>query len=469
MKYFDTVDTKEALDNYSYSTRQSTVVRAKDTNDIKINGINVIVDIPAPGDLLCITKYMDGDSLKGPDEQKIVWIKGSTINAATFPADIYEAVGVVYKVQGRHAWVIYKDAPEYKFADITRYAVNNIQSGNIHLEGTVKTASKIINFDFGDVYVDKTNLYQTYNNIHNALTRVADNIYFSAQYHSVADQYIYINCKDDVNTKCTLNYLGDLTNVTCKTINNDNNNNDEYNILCNNNLLGDIVGANYDGYYELAKLYGNNPISLVDPTEYEDIPVSLAAFEENNNCRLLRNEYTTYDNYIKSYLMKWPCNYGNSCVYSNSRTITKSLSNTNLYYYLDPATQKNSSIFLAAIYANKLSVNQSALTEGNWYIPSAVDLFEIYSTYNDDIKSVYNKLANLNFNSDPAAEDSNAIKPNKTIYWTSTENYNGSVSVGNFTTICHGVNSVITPSPWLRSSNNYLYSNKTMCITDFDF
>ena len=464
MKYFDTVDTKEALDNYSYSTRQSTIVRAKDTNDVKINGVNMTVDIPAPGDLLCITKYMDGDTLKGPDEQKIVWMKGSTINAATFPTDIYEAVAVVYKVQGRHAWVIYKDAPEYKFADVTRYAADNIPAaGNISLTGTVRTASQMITLDFGNVYVDKMNLVGTYTNIHNALTGVADNIYFSVQYYSTtSDPRIYINCKDDSNTKCTLSGLGELTNVTCEMIND----NPGFNILCNNDSFGDIAGANYDAYYELANSHGNNPTSTVKPMEYTEYPVTLTAFEKNTNCSLLRDKYSTYDNYIKSRLMKWPCNYGNQYIYRDGRSITKSLTNI---YYLDPATQTNSSIFLAAIYANKLSVNQSVLTEGNWYIPSAGDLFEIYSTYDDDIKTVYNKLVNLNFNSDPAAENSSAIKPNRTVYWTSTGNYNNSVSVGNFTTICYGNNSVISPSPWLRGSNNYLYSNNTMCITDFDF
>ena len=69
---------------------QSTVLHTTESNDVNINGVNVITATPTKGDVLCITRKMSNGLLLGPDKQDIVWVKGMTINFAEFPDDMFK-------------------------------------------------------------------------------------------------------------------------------------------------------------------------------------------------------------------------------------------------------------------------------------------------------------------------------------------------------------------------------------------
>ena len=66
--------------NFKFLQNQSTIIRTVFTNKIIFNGVNVIVEKPKVGDVMCVTRYKDtSDTLLGADKQKIIWIDGLSI------------------------------------------------------------------------------------------------------------------------------------------------------------------------------------------------------------------------------------------------------------------------------------------------------------------------------------------------------------------------------------------------------
>ena len=102
------VNTIEEAQNFIYLKNQSTILRTNETNDICFNGVNVVVNKPKKGDVMCVTRYTDtSGNLLSADEQKIVWIDGLSINPAQLSQDI-ETVGICVAVNVNKAIVKYK-------------------------------------------------------------------------------------------------------------------------------------------------------------------------------------------------------------------------------------------------------------------------------------------------------------------------------------------------------------------------
>ena len=68
------VNTTVEEQNFKFLPNQSSILYTVDTNKITINGVNVIVDKPKRGDVMCITHYKEGGVLLDADKQKVVWI-----------------------------------------------------------------------------------------------------------------------------------------------------------------------------------------------------------------------------------------------------------------------------------------------------------------------------------------------------------------------------------------------------------
>ena len=43
----------------NFLTNQSSILYTSDTNKITVNGVNVFVDKPKVGDIMCVTRYTD--------------------------------------------------------------------------------------------------------------------------------------------------------------------------------------------------------------------------------------------------------------------------------------------------------------------------------------------------------------------------------------------------------------------------
>ena len=75
------VNTEEDAQNFPYFGNQSTILFTNESKYIDLNGVNVFVDRPKKGDVLCVTRYKDeSGNLLPADEQKVKWIDGLSIN-----------------------------------------------------------------------------------------------------------------------------------------------------------------------------------------------------------------------------------------------------------------------------------------------------------------------------------------------------------------------------------------------------
>ena len=110
-------------ENFKFLTNQSSILHTVDTNKITVNSVNVIVDKPKRGDIMCITK-----------DQKVVWIDGLSINPKQLSKE-FEPVGICLVVKGNKAIVRYKEEKNFRWAASERWEIpeSSIMSdGNEH-------------------------------------------------------------------------------------------------------------------------------------------------------------------------------------------------------------------------------------------------------------------------------------------------------------------------------------------------
>ena len=110
------VNTTAEEKSFNFLTNQSTILRTADTNNITVNGVNVIVEKPKVGDVMCVTKYKnDSGTLLDADKQKVIWIDGLSINP-DYLSEEYEPVGICLVVKGNKALVKYKRTESHVWA-----------------------------------------------------------------------------------------------------------------------------------------------------------------------------------------------------------------------------------------------------------------------------------------------------------------------------------------------------------------
>ena len=78
-------------ESFKFLANQSSILHTVDINKITVNGVNVIVDKPKRGDIMCITK-----------DQKVIWIDGLSINPKQLSRE-FEPVGICLVVKGNKA------------------------------------------------------------------------------------------------------------------------------------------------------------------------------------------------------------------------------------------------------------------------------------------------------------------------------------------------------------------------------
>ena len=128
-------------------------------------------------------------------------------------------------------------------------------------------------------------------------------------------------------------------------------------------------------------------------------------FEHNSNCKFLRDHFANYDEYLESWMVKFPCGSGG--------TITEFPCGKENTYILSGYTIDNHPTYFpskiplypAANWAASISFNHPKLSKGNWWLPSSAEMTEIMRdiTYNtsfwkdkpDIINRVLEKLTSI--------------------------------------------------------------------------
>lgn len=392
---FNNIQTSTNLENFEYLNNQSTVLHIEDSNKVDVHGVNVITNTPSVGDVLCITcKKDESGSLLSPDKQDIVWMKGMTINYNTFLTDMYEPVGIVYKVRGRTAYVRYREEPQMYLGCTLRF---DITPNSALLSGRTAEVSIKIYDSTGHVILTTSGsftgttvkafanwLYTTLN-IYYGNSASTNNIDAYANYVGPNDEYKY----DKSDGKCVLDIkqsdktqhmsASEIVITNCKVT---------YhkcavvpyidtNIANNGNLQNVIRSINYYKLFDWASVNGNTPTKNIT-TLFDSTIVNQNAFNNSSYCKLLRNTYTTYENYLKSsFMMKWPVSSGsNSAVGTygdDSKKYNEILSN------IEIQCTNNTNCFIYCGVFRSTSVNHQLLIANNWCVPTIADMIELMS------------------------------------------------------------------------------------------
>lgn len=102
------INTTQEEQNFKFLKNQSSVSYTTDTNNIAVNGVNVFVNKPKKGDVMCVTRYTDESGNQLPaDKQKVLWIDGLSIAPNQISTEI-EPIGICLYVDGNKAMVKYK-------------------------------------------------------------------------------------------------------------------------------------------------------------------------------------------------------------------------------------------------------------------------------------------------------------------------------------------------------------------------
>ena len=136
------------------------------------------------------------------------------------------------------------------------------------------------------------------------------------------------------------------------------------------------------------------------------MPAKKADFDSNSNCQLLRDNFATYDDYLDSWVAKFPCGAGGTIAeFPSGKENTYKLADCT---FLDNTKGKQEVLYPAAHWAASISVNAPKLGKGNWWLPSTAEMAEImrditygttlWATKPDIINSVILKLKTISNN-----------------------------------------------------------------------
>lgn len=394
------VNTTVEEQSFKFLTNQSSILHTVDTNKITVNGVNVIVDKPKRGDVMCITHYKEGGILLDADKQKVVWIDGLSINPKQLSQE-YEPVGICLVVKGNKAIVRYREERGFRWSAGERWELPNSSIMNDGAEHTLKitlngvenpTSLVLTSADTTSrkAFVDKLNAWFLANDKNYSAELVELNTDLPAvdtTDDKDGDSYrnrVIVNARfiDAWNT-INIEGIGAGTRAIGKHIK-------EVNWYYVNtgftkNWSGGCCYAKYYDYFS-ADTHNTTPtspmtsINVAPGANFDNwggtvAPVSKNAFESNNNCQILRDNFASYEDYLKANMVKLPCGAGGTITeFPSGKENTYNLANCT---FLDNATGEQSPLYLAANWAASISLNAPKLGKGNWWLPSSAEIAEI--------------------------------------------------------------------------------------------
>lgn len=337
--------------------------------------------------------YFDGDGV-------IHVIDGKSVNSSTI-TEGWTYVGPVAKVRDGKAMILNKsENTSVKFASCWQYEITGIkynQSNTIQFQ-QAKTSGSV---NIGDPFTfTPTDIDDAVDKIDEFLRENAGGVEAGAGWNynwhceklpnpSGVDSVVVVadNNADYRQYASIINSSGTTTGITsnqnmCNFL-------PAYNTMFRNNSgKGYRVGFIKD---KLLEYYATNttianPTEMVPVNSANDI-VSKTQFEENQYCADLRDAYGTFENYIESVMLAWPSDEGNQ-VYMNG---------TGKEYTELLAARKHKNLsgtetatYPAATYSNGIGYEAEGLEEGNWYMPDAIEFFEIFNDMKVDGTDIVN-------------------------------------------------------------------------------
>lgn len=387
-----------------YPSSESRVAKIESTEEIKIDGVNVITGIPSVGDAV----YHNGE--------RYVFVEGGeALNHSAMVAAGFTAVGCVIGTKNGKAVVINKNSSSAKYLDVRQYAITAISSTMLAVQLRMAPNYNIathVDVELTSTNIDATTAAEISAAVAAKATAVGDtNPWWAYLADANGDKVdsdgtqIIVQCDVCANsqfyhvsaTGCTIAHVtwGDMPV------------NSEQGVRQNNmldtqpHLMTIARGAIY---------YGSSGITPAADVALNaaDAPVTKTAFDTSAYCTLLRAAYITYENYLKQeYQLRYPQRHGLfqlpdaaelSAKYANLTAPTKAGGTK----YKFPALRYGASVGYAV----------NGLTQGNWHL-CGVD--EGILLFNDINRSAVNKtltkmgITNINNSSNHWFAERNSV------------------------------------------------------------
>ena len=389
--------------SFNFLENQSSILRTVDTNNITVNGVNVIVDKPKRGDIMCITKYKDtSGNLLDADKQKVIWIDGLSINPKYLSQE-YEAVGICFVVNGNKALVRYRKEMEFKWSALNRLHLSESPLMNDGIEHTftitvngIQNPHKLVSKAISrSAFVFNLNTwFSSYESNYRAELVELNTDEPAKDISDIKDGNSYRN-RIVINAKFRENSFGDSVFISTDNAGVSSTNGisnadfiksiDWYYINSGyvRNMEGGCCRTKYYDYIQQKQYTPEKEIKDLDGFSGGILngksPVRKKDFENHKYCQFLRDNFSNYDEYFESMLVKFPCGAGGSITeLPSGKENTYKLANCTYSYGI---TQKP--LYPAANYAASISLNAPKLGKGNWWLPSTAEMVQMMRDIND--------------------------------------------------------------------------------------
>lgn len=400
------VNTETQEQDFRFLTNQSSILHTVETNDITVNGVNVIVDKPKRGDVMYISN------------QKVIWIDGLSINPKQLPQE-YEPVGICLVVNGNKALVRYREEQTHAFMGAYRFLmdVRTLEEWDtlcldFSLNDNIVASEQVFNYnDLKDSvsFANRLNEIFSEKNIP-CFAESTD----TTGWNYSDNVLVVINCANTTNT-ITLRFYNEggfnFTPTLTKLYFNPNIINPVNYCYRENGFKANFPICCKAKVYDWIQTYQTAPNAVMtsidtvpDGKLKGQCPVRKIDFNENVNCAILRENFANYDEYLNSMMIKYPCGAGGAVTESPSGK--KNTYELSKYTYYNYESRVEEPLYPAAYWASSISLDAPNLGKGNWWLPSIAEMTQImrditygtnsWSSNPDIINRVLAKLTSIN-------------------------------------------------------------------------
>lgn len=368
IKDFNTV---KEFNAFTPEQTESTLLHVEETNQVAVNGVNVVTNNPQVGDAI----FLD-------NQKKVVYIQGSTI-VRTLISPNWTHVGYVYLRKGRQVGVIDKNTADLKYLDVCQYAITAISSTTLAIKLRMSpdyAVDTTVDVTLTSTAIDATSAAEISAAVAAKAAAVGDTkawwAYLADAEGNKVDSngtQIIIQCDTCVDyrfynvsaTGCTIAHItwGDMPVRDAYWRGERGFSTNYWGVM---NIARTKAWATSNGRVPAA----NEP---VDPRAGNDAPVKPSEFETSQYCADLRAAYKTYEEYLeKCYAVVCPQKYGCFALpdgaemgrlYANKTAPTK-----------DGGTKAK---FPALNYGYNRSYGVAGLNAGDFHLPGVLEGTEL--------------------------------------------------------------------------------------------
>ena len=364
IKDFNTV---KEFNAFTPEQTESTLLHVEETNQVAVNGVNVVTHNPQVGDAI----FLD-------DQKKVIFIQGSTI-VRSLISNNWTHVGYVYMRKGRQVGIIDKNAADVKYLDVCQYAITAISSTTLAIKLRMSpdyAVDTTVDVTLTSTAIDATSAAEISAAVAAKATEVGDTkdwwAYLAdAEGNKVESDgtQIIIQCDTCVDYRF---YIVSATGCTIAHI--------TWGDMPENSTYWRGERGYYTNYWGVMNIArtkawatsnGRVPSTNepVGPRAGNDAPVKPSEFESSQYCADLRAAYKTYEEYLeKCYAVVCPQKYGCFALPSGKAMTEK-------YARMTAPTKAGGTKYKypALYYGYAKSFGVDGLDFGDWYLPGVAE------------------------------------------------------------------------------------------------